>query len=476
MTGAADVDAVSEFCLDGEFDLGMRLQGLQPEVRERYPTRFCVVTEGAGARVHFSAFGYSNPDMADNYAVSYFPPDRVRLVNRDSPPDIDFAGKPVLDESLRYRRLDPRRLLEELAHHPEYVDGSGDNGWLRVRYPGSPYAARIRINEERLHELRTFAELPLRGRVETVWTWDWSDPQQPVATLEIDRDEVFVATGTWRQLSDAAVATLWDPSNGEQPREIPGDRWPARVNMRLITLADGVYVMRGVRTGFHHIVVETDAGLVVGDAPAGWVELPQIPPADLVPGLGISGLSQGLIDYLGQEFAGIPVRAVALTHVHDDHAGGARAFAASGAAVYAPAGVAAYLQQALNRPRMPTDALRPQNAALEVTPVATRLLLDDETRPVELLEIGRGPHVEHSLGILEPKSGYFFQSDLHVPNSEADEPRPDRAATECWFARWAVANLPQHAVVINTHTTIETPLPRLARYLESAACQALGAG
>ena len=60
-------------------------------------------------------------------------------------------------------------------------------------------------------------------------------------------------------------------------------------------------------------VIDTDEGLVVADAPAGWVELHQLPPADLVPGLGISGLSERFIDFLDEAFTDRPIRAVALT-------------------------------------------------------------------------------------------------------------------------------------------------------------------
>ena len=73
-----------------------------------------------------------------------------------------------------------------------------------------------------------------------------------------------------------------------------------------------------------------------------------------------------------------------------------------------------------------------------------------------------------ALGVLA--GGVFFQSDLHVPNSDADEPRAERAATECWFARWAVDNLPADTIVINTHSAFETPVSRLAVYLESDLC------
>jgi hypothetical protein len=53
------------------------------------------------------------------------------------------------------------------------------------------------------------------------------------------------------------------------------------------------------------------------------------------------------------------------------------------------------------------------------------------------------------------------------------EPRPHRAQTECWFADWAVANLPDETLVMNSHSTQQTPVSRLAEYLQSDTCQAL---
>ena len=72
------------------------------------------------------------------------------------------------------------------------------------------------------------------------------------------------------------------------------------IDMRRQQLADGVHLVSGVRTGFRHMVVETDQGLIVADAPAGWVELHQLPASDLVPGFSISGLSENFIDFLQQ--------------------------------------------------------------------------------------------------------------------------------------------------------------------------------
>jgi glyoxylase-like metal-dependent hydrolase (beta-lactamase superfamily II) len=269
-------------------------------------------------------------------------------------------------------------------------------------------------------------------------------------------------------LDGQAADAIWQATPGADPVAVPGDRWPAQVNMELVNLSDGIYLVQGVRTGFQHLVIETDKGLVVADAPAGWVELHQIPPEDLVPGLGISGLSEMLIDFLAEEFPDKQIRAVALTHHHDDHAGGARAFAAAGADIWAPAAVTDFLAAALNRETMPPDRLSETAGIARVAPVADDVTLPDSRRPVRLINMGLSPHSIESLGVLA--GGYFFQSDLHVPNSDSDEPRSDRIKTECWFAEWAVANLPADTVVINTHSRFRTPVSRLARYLESDGC------
>jgi glyoxylase-like metal-dependent hydrolase (beta-lactamase superfamily II) len=424
----------TEFCLDGEFDLGARYQGHATAAGELYPARWCVTTDDSG-RVSLALSGHSNPDMAGSWSVAFLPPDLVRIVNRDSPPDVEFRTDKAEAEAKRTRLLDPR--------------------WAAS--PDDPALT-----------LQTMVELPLRGRVPVEWSWHALHENSPRLEIAVDGTIMFRGTGSRRTLPNDEATAVWAVTPGADPVQVPGDRWPSRVDMELVNLADGIYVVQGVRTGFDHLVVETDTGLVVADAPAGWVELHQFPPVDMVPGLGVSGLSEGLIDFLGQHFPDEPVRAVALTHHHDDHAGGARAFAAAGAAVYAPAEVADFLETALNRDSMPPDRLTAAGNSLKVLGVPDSLTLDDPVHPVRLINMGSSPHAVSSLGVLA--GGYFFESDLHVPNSDADEPRTARAVTECWFAGWAVSNLPADTIVINSHRSVQTPVSRLARYLESPLC------
>lgn len=448
---AALADGVTEFCLDGELDLGARYQGSKPRSGEFYPTTWCVITEDDTHRVLFSGIGKSNPDMDGAWTVAYLPPDTVRIVNRESPPDIEFQGTDNLKEALRVRRVDPRRLIKEFQSTPKALDG-----------------VQVEIRADRLVSVTTSAALPLRGQVPVDWHWDWTNAAKPVLRLMLDDELLFKATGRWRDVSDDEAAALWEVTPGAKPVKVPGDRWPAQISMKVINLTDDVYLISGVRTGFQHLVVDTDDGLVVADAPAGWVEFHHIPPSDLVPGLGVSGLSEKFIDFLRDEFPNRPVAAVALTHFHDDHAGGARAFAAAGANIYTSKQIAGFIETALNRPSMPKDQLT--TGHVKVSPVIDSVIIGSKPNRVKLVSIGAGPHVYAMLGVWALDKDYFFVSDVHVPHSDANTPREERAATECWFASWAVKNLPLKVRVVNSHSAPVTPVSRLAMYLKSDLC------
>ena len=73
----------TEFCLDGEFNLGARYQGTDPGVDEFVPTRWCVVTADDSERAVFIGSGKSNPDMDGGWTVALLPPDLVRIVNAE---------------------------------------------------------------------------------------------------------------------------------------------------------------------------------------------------------------------------------------------------------------------------------------------------------------------------------------------------------------------------------------------------------
>ena len=119
---------------------------------------------------------------------------------------------------------------------------------------------------------------------------------------------------------------------------------------------------------------------------------------------------------------------------------------------------------------MPPDRLFERGGDAIVVGVDDAVDIGGAPGRVRLLPLGRGPHADSMLGVLSVDRGYFFVSDVHVPNSDADVPRADRTLTECWFAAWAVSHLPADTVVVNSHSRPMTPVSRLQKYVDSDRC------
>ena len=149
----------------------------------------------------------------------------------------------------------------------------------------------------------------------------------------------------------------------------------------------------------------------------------------------------------------------------------ADAFAAAGAEIFATTESVRFFETALNRESMPDDRLRSTGRRVGITPVTDTVSVGGGSNRVEIVPIGAGPHAYAMLGVRALDRDYFFVSDVHVPQSDADAPRAGRALTECWFADWAVDNLPAQVRVVNSHSVEVTPVSRLARYLDSDLCR-----
>lgn len=464
MADAATVaETATEFCIEGRLNLGALSQGYGLG-NEWVPTRWCVVTEADSTRVAFTGTGKSNADLEGDWSVAYLPPDLVRIVNRDDPPDIEFHPTDNENEARAVRRLDPKRFLAELTANPDWREVS--QGVDRYRLPGADHPVDVRIEDERLAAVELTADMAIHGTTAFTWRWTWRGENAVDVRFNMPGATLLEGEGRWRSLDAAAAEAAFARTPGAEPVEVPGEHWPARIDMRLQPLSGKTYLVRGVRTGFQHLVVDTGDGLVVGDAPAGWLEYHHIPPSELVPGLGTRGLSERLIDFLEQQFPGQAIAAVAVTHFHGDHAGGAAAFMDAGADVYAPPETTGWLRGQLAGARQAgaRDEARGEWIAVNgPTPLAGG--------EVRLLRIGENPHSFEMLGLLAVDDGYFFVSDIHVPNSEDPVPRDGRARTECAFAGWAVAHLADDVIVVNSHSTPQTPVSRLAAYLESDACR-----
>ncbi len=129
---------------------------------------------------------------------------------------------------------------------------------------------------------------------------------------------------------------------------------------------------------------------------------------------GGDGVSRQAIAEIKKLFPGKPVRYIAVTHHHDDHAGGIRTYVAEGATLLVVPGERAFFEKVMkSRFTIDPDALtlNPQPLKVEVIKDGKRTLTDGTTT-VELIDIGPGGHTDEMLIAYLPAEKLIFQGDL----------------------------------------------------------------
>ncbi len=236
-----------------------------------------------------------------------------------------------------------------------------------------------------------------------------------------------------------AEAFVAPPEGLDAPVEVPATGGDAAARAEVEELADGVYRVRNLRTGFHPLFVEFADFVAVMDAPVGYPIMIELPAGELAPGPSPDWLSRRLLELIAETLPGKPVRYVVLTHFHNDHAGGMRAFVAEGATVIAPAADEAAVRSFYAAPhRLAPDALaaRPVPLSLDLVPAGGRRTIGDGPRRLDILSTGPNPHTEDMLIAHLPEARLGFVSDLMNSLPEDD---PDRALDNpplAFFLRW----------------------------------------
>ena len=166
--------------------------------------------------------------------------------------------------------------------------------------------------------------------------------------------------------------------------------------------------------------------------------------------------SRQAIEQIKKLFPDKPIRYVAVTHHHDDHAGGIRTYIAEGATVIAAPGEKSFFEKVVKAKfTIDPDTLtrNPQPLKIETLENGKRVLTDGTTT-VELYDIGSGPHTEEMLVAYLPNEKIIFQGDLLNRPSNGDYPIAND--TTAHFAKWIESKKLAVDKIVAVHGTIST--------------------
>ncbi|HEX8250220.1 MAG TPA: MBL fold metallo-hydrolase [Pyrinomonadaceae bacterium] len=171
---------------------------------------------------------------------------------------------------------------------------------------------------------------------------------------------------------------------------------------------------------------------------------------------GNDNVSRQAIEQIKKTFPGKPIRYIAVTHHHDDHAGGLRTYIAEGATLIAAQGEKSFFEKiAKSRFSIDPDTLTRNPQPLKIETVAGgKRVLTDGTTTVEIYDIGSGPHADEMLVAYLPNEKILFQGDLLNRPSNGDAPIANE--TTVHFAKWIEAKKMAVDKIVGVHGPVST--------------------
>jgi glyoxylase-like metal-dependent hydrolase (beta-lactamase superfamily II) len=203
-------------------------------------------------------------------------------------------------------------------------------------------------------------------------------------------------------------------------------------------LAENVYMIRG--GGYNVLAVGFKDQVMVVETP------------------GNDQTSREVIARVKELMPGKPIKYAAVTHHHDDHAGGVRTYIAEGATIITTPGLRSFFERvaaARNFTFNPDTLTRsPRPLSLETLQNGKRVFTDG-AQTVELYDIGSGPHMEEMIVAYLPKEKIIFQGDLL--NRPDDGRVTPGNATTAHFADWLKKSGLAVERIVGVHGPVSTP-------------------
>jgi len=171
---------------------------------------------------------------------------------------------------------------------------------------------------------------------------------------------------------------------------------------------------------------------------------------------GSDSVSRQAITAIKKTIPNKPIKYIAVTHHHDDHAGGIRTYFAEGATLIALPNEEPFFEKVVtSKFVISPDSLSRDPKPLKAEVIADgKRVLTDGSRTVELYDIGLGPHTDQMLVAYIPSIKAVFQGDLINRPSNGDYPIAND--TSVHFLRWIAAQKLDVERTIPVHGTVTT--------------------
>lgn len=260
--------------------------------------------------------------------------------------------------------------------------------------------------------------------------------------------KILVGGNTYREIELTEV-------EADSPKAAAAFEISAQMKSYLMPLNEATQVAKGVYIfptgGLNPMFVEFKDFILAVEAPAQHPALERVP-ADTQ--AGSDQPSERFIQKIKETIPNKPIRYLAITHFHSDHAGGARAFLAEGAALLTTPGNKDYFEKlSAAKYTVVPDKLSRQTGPTRIESFDRKRVITDGERSVELINVGESPHAKENVIVYLPQEKILFQGDLFYYSGMASFPArdPSRDRVMKFFGDWLLKNNVEPAQIYGFH-------------------------